>query len=133
TSPNVRATNVRVAGNDNVYLSGDVTGSDINTEMSGWINANYFTAETPAIKSISLANAKGKFDFTKTITGTWTLAGLAKSEKFNENNFTTRLTQLNSIQMTEPLGKQAKPEYGLDKPSATITITVQPTTTAKAT
>lgn len=133
TSPNVRATNVRTAGNDNVYLSSDVTGSDINTDMASWIDANYFSADTSAIKSISMSNAHGNFDFTKTVTGTWTLAGLAKGEQFNQNNFTTRLTRLNSIQMTEPLGKQAKPEYGLGKPSAVITITVQPTTTAKAT
>ena len=129
TSPNVRATNVRAAGNNTVYLTGDVTGSDINSDTASWINASYFTADPTAMKAISLANAKGKFDFTKTITGTWTLAGLVKGEQFNENNFSTRLSGLNSLQMTEPLGKQAKPEYGLNKPSATITITVQPSGT----
>lgn len=129
TSPNVRATNVRSANKDAVYLTGDVTGTDINTDIASWINATYFTANTPDIKALAFTNAKGKFDFTRVVTDTWTLTGLAKGETFNQNNFTTRLTRLNSIQMTEPLGKAAKPEYGLDKPSATITITVQPSGT----
>ncbi len=133
TSPNVRATNVRTADDNPVYLSGSVTGSDINTELAGWIDATYFTANQPDIKKIAFANAKGKFDFTKTVTNTWTLAGLAKGEQFNQDNFGTRLTKIGSLSMTEPLGKQAKPEYGLTKPSATLTITVQPTTTVKAT
>ncbi|MCX6045759.1 MAG: DUF4340 domain-containing protein [Chloroflexi bacterium] len=133
TSPNVRATNVRAAGSDPVYLSGDVTGADISTEMASWIDATYFTANQPDIKAIAFANAKGKFDFTHTISNTWTLVGLAKGEQFNQDNFSTRLTRVGSLQMLEPLGKEAKPEYGLDKPSATLTVTVQPTTTVPAT
>ncbi len=133
TSPNIRATNVRVAGSDPVYLSGDVTGSDISTEMASWIDATYFAANQPDIKAIAFANAKGKFDFTRTISDTWTLAGLAKGEQFNQDNFSTRFTRVGSIQMLEPLGKVAKSEYGLDKPSATLTITVQLTTTVPAT
>lgn len=129
TSPNVRATNVRTADKSAVYLTGSVTGTDINTDLASWVNATYFSANEPDIKAIAFTNAKGKFDFTRTITGTWTLAGLAKGEQFNQNNFSTRLTRLTSVSMTEPLGKEAKPEYGLSKPSATITVTVQPSGT----
>jgi hypothetical protein len=50
------------------------------------------------------------------------MKGLAAGEEFNANNLTTLLTRLSSLNMTRPLGKQAKPEYGLDKPSAVITV-----------
>ena len=74
----MRATNVRSANKDAVYLTGDVTGTDINTDIASWINATYFTANTPDIKALSFTNSKGKFDFTRLVTDTVTLTVVAK-------------------------------------------------------
>ena len=129
SAPNVRATNVRTANSDTVYLTGDLTGTDIRTDIANWIDTTYLTLNTADVTALSIANVNGKFDFTRGVSNTWTLADLAAGEQFNENNLTSRLTQLSSLQMTEPLAKEAKPEYGLDTPSATITVTVQPSGT----
>jgi len=133
SSPNVRATNVRTVDSDAVYLSDDVSGSDIRMDLANWIDATYLTVNTPDVTAVSIANANGKFDFTKTVSNTWTLADLAAGEQFNEATLTSYLTSLGSLSMSEPLGIEAKPEYGLDAPSATITVTVQPSGTMPVT
>ena len=50
---------------------------------------------------------------------------------FNPDSVVTLLSRLSSINMVKPLGKTAKPEYGLDAPSATITAVVSDTASTK--
>jgi hypothetical protein len=125
TSPSARATNVRVGGSDAVYTTGKISAYDISTDLSGWINTTYVQVPEAQATHLNIQNASGKLSFTRVNTTTWTLDGLTGSEVFNQNNFSTVLTRLGTMQMIGPVGKEAKPEYGLDKPSAVISVTYQ--------
>jgi hypothetical protein len=125
TSPSLRATNVRLAGNNGVYLTGEVRGSEIGIDASSWINLSYLQIPNADIQAVTIANANGTLDFTRVNTDTWTLAGLGEDEVFNNNNFQTILTRLGTLNMVAPVGKEIKPEYGLEAPTATVTVTAQ--------
>jgi hypothetical protein len=122
SSPSLRATNVRLADDDLVYLTSNVNGTDIRTDIAGWINTSYLQAPTDQVQAVTIENANGVLEFTRVNTDTWTLNGLAANEVFNSNNFTTILTRLSDLNMVEPVGKEARPEFSMDAPSATVTI-----------
>lgn len=126
SSPNVRATNVRLADGDAVYLTGDLTGSDIRIDVAGWINTTYVQAPTDQVQAVTIQNANATLNFTRVNTDTWMLEGLDADESFNQNNFTTILTRLSGINMIEPVGKEAKVEFGMDQPMAVVTATLKP-------
>ncbi len=58
--------------------------------------------------------------------GEWTLAGLAPGETLKADQANLLASRLATVSLTKPLGKSLKPEYGLDQPQATITLTVAP-------
>jgi hypothetical protein len=41
------------------------------------------------------------------------------------NNITSLATQISTLRLAEPIGKEAKPEFELDQPLATLTVTAQ--------
>ncbi len=126
SAPSGGATHIRAGGRDEVYLARGLFSYDANTDITGWIDPVYFSVAQEQAISLTLQNANGTFEFEKDETsGNWTMKGLAAGEEFNPNNFTTLLTRLSSLRMTRPLGKEAKPEYGLDNPGAEITLVVQ--------
>jgi hypothetical protein len=125
SSPSLRATNVRLADDDLVYLTSEVSGTDIRTDVTGWINTTYLQAPTDQVQAVTIENTNGLLEFTRVNTDTWTLNGLVADEIFNNNNFTTILTRLGGLNMVEPVGKEAKPEFGLDNPSATVTALLE--------
>lgn len=126
SSPSFRATNVRRGDSDNVYLTNGVTADDLHTDYGSWINTTYLAIPETDVKELTVENAQAKLQFTRPTTDTWTLSDLAAGETFNQNNLTSLVTRLSSFTMVKPLGKTAKPEYGMDKPNATVTIVSQP-------
>lgn len=126
SSPSLRATNVRAAGSDAVYLSGDLRGTDIRTDVGGWVDLIYFQTPSTDAQAVTIENANGRLEFTRVNTDTWTLNGLADDEVFNQNNFTTILTRLGGLNMVAPVGKEEQPEFGMDNPSATVTVVSRP-------
>jgi hypothetical protein len=121
SSAGASATHVRADSQPEVYLTGDLTSFDANAQASAWIDTLYFTLPQTATTSLTLENADGTFEFVKE-GEKWTLAGLADDETFNENNFTTLLSQASGVRMTEPLGKTEEAAYGLNEPLATVTL-----------
>lgn len=128
TSPSTRTTNVRLGGQDQVYLTSEVTGSEIRTDVGGWIALTYLQVPTADVQAVTIENANGTLAFTRVNTDTWTLADLSEDETFNNNNFSTILTRLGTLNMIAPVGRDEQPEFGLDQPSATVTIETQPAT-----
>lgn len=126
SSPSLRATNVRTAGSDAVYLSGDLRGTDIRTDVGGWVNLTYFQTPSADAQAVTIENANGRLEFTRVNTDTWTLNGLADDEVFSQNNFTTILTRLGGLNMVAPVGKEEQPEFGMDNPNATVTVVSRP-------
>ncbi|MEZ4866541.1 MAG: DUF4340 domain-containing protein [Caldilineaceae bacterium] len=126
SSPSFRSTNVRTGDSDNVYLTSSLASSDLHTDYGSWVNTTYVAIPTTDVQAVTVQNANATLDFTKVSTDTWTLADLAADETFNQNNLSSLLTRLTGLNMVKPLGKTAKPEYGMDALQATITVQSQP-------
>ncbi|MBP7686685.1 MAG: DUF4340 domain-containing protein [Thermoflexales bacterium] len=125
------ATHVRVNGQDEVYLARGLNSFEASTAVAGWIDAAYVSVPQDKILSATIENAQGKFEFTQGAANQWTLKGLTADQTFNPDSAVTLLARLSSITMVKPLGKTAKPEYGLDKPTATVTVILSDTASTK--
>lgn len=113
---------VRVGGEDNVYLARTFAALDLTADVTGWIQTVYVNVAQSDILTATLKNAAGSFTFTRDAQNQWTMQGLAAGEKFNPDSVVTMLGHLTNLQMIAPLGKVAKPEYGIDQPAAVLTV-----------
>jgi len=122
SSPSFRSTNVRRSDSDNVYIANGLQATDLKTDYGSWIDTSYLAIPQSDITGLTVANGQGTLTFTEVSTDTWTLADLAEDETFNQNNLTSLLTRISGLNMVQPLGKEAAPEYGMANPGATMTI-----------
>lgn len=121
----VAATNVRRAGDDNVYLTGETSSWEFGSQIKNWIDVVYLSIPQEEIITIDIENAHGKLEFEMGTDGEWMMHGLTEGEEFNPNNLISMVTRLTGLQMNAPLGIVEKPEYGFDNPSAVVTIRTQ--------
>ncbi len=124
------ANHVRLAGQDNVYVARGINSFEAATDVASWINTTYSSLPQNNLLSASIENAQGKFEFSNNA-NVLTMKNLPASQQFNPQALTGMLARLSSLTMVRPLGKEAKPEYGLDKPSATVTVVVSDTASTK--
>lgn len=130
-SPSGGATHIRLDGYDEVYLARGLNSFEASTDVAAWIDPMYVSVPQDKILSATIENAQGKFEFAKDAQNQWILKGLTADQKPNPDSVVTLMARLGSITMVKPLGKTAKPEYGLDKPSATVTVVVSDTASTK--
>lgn len=113
----------RLDDQDQVYLVDDLASSDAPSQPSGWINTLYLSAAQDQVTAVTLTNANGTFEFTKS-GDTWTMAGLAENETLNQEALNTLLGQITALRMTAPIGKETEESFGLDAPRATLKLKV---------
>lgn len=123
SSAGAGATHVRLDGQPEVYLTADLSSFEANAQASGWIDTQYFQADTTTVSTLTLQNKNGAFEFKKE-DDNWTLAGLTAGETFNPDGFNGVLNQAAALRMNSPLGKEAQASYGMDTPEATLTLTL---------
>ncbi len=122
SSAGSNTTHVRLAGQDQVYLAGDLATYEIGSDLTSWVNPVYFSVPAANVTGFTLKNANGEFVFEKDTSGAWTLRGLAAGEALDANNVTSLVTQFTALRLTKVLGKTEDAAYGLAQPSATLTI-----------
>jgi hypothetical protein len=121
---------VRADGAAEVWLTDSVNDTDASTAAVDWINPTLFTVQNADVTRVDITNHNGTFDFTQS-NNTWVMKGLSTGEKFDQTKLTDTLSKITSLVVTKPLGKTIKPEYGLQAPSATITLTLKQTSSSK--
>ena len=126
SSPSLRTTNVRPAGGDLVYLASDLRGTDIRTDVGGWAELGYVQTPSDDVQAVTIENASGALHFRRIDAATWALDELPEDEPFSQTNFTTILTRLSGLNMVAPVGRDAQPEFGMDDPLATVTVSTLP-------
>jgi hypothetical protein len=124
TAPTFSATHIRVAGQDEVYLTSDLSTQDLGVEATAWVDRTYLEVPQDEIVAVTLENANGRFDFTKT-GDTWTMAGLAADEMLNTSAVTSLVSRARLVTLLAPLGKEERASYGLDNPQAVVTLQTQ--------
>ncbi len=121
SSPTFSATHVRVAGQDEVYLTSDLSATDTSTQPTSWVERTYFSVTRADVVGLTVENESGEFGFVK-INDDWSLKDLAPDETFNLTNFQTLLSRASSIAMVRPLGQEELEGYGMQSPRAVVTI-----------
>lgn len=122
SSAGPQTSHIRLDGQNKTYLTNDLTGWETSALASNWVDTLYFSVPPEELVSFTLQNANGEFTFEKDAADNWTLVGLADDEEANAAAISGLVNRITSVRLTEPLGKEAKVSYGLDKPQATITL-----------
>lgn len=134
TSPSYGATHVRAGGQDEVYLTSDLTAYDVGVLATDWADRTYFSVPQDQVVGLKLENATGALQFVRIgVAGeepapgqvVWSLADQAPDETVNAPAVQALLTRLSSVAMLRPLGTEEKAEYGMDNPAAVVTLRTQ--------
>ena len=120
-SPTWQAAHVRADGQDEVYLTGELTAQDAGFEATSWVDTLYLSIPRDQIVRITVENAQGTLDLEKE-GETWTLQGLAPDETLDEAKVNGLLNRVTSVSLLEPLGRDGAAAYGLDQPLAVVTV-----------
>ncbi len=132
SSPSYGATNYRVDGQKEVYLADNITTWEIGADPASWVDVTYLRVPSDQVVGVTVQNAQGTLSFSKGDDGKWSMDGLRPGDVLDPNKVTGLLNLFSSFSMMRPLGKEAKAEYGLDNPTAILTMqTVSSTVTLK--
>lgn len=122
TSPGYGVTHIRLGGQAETYLTDALTVWNVGTAPASWIDATYVSVPQAEAQRIVIQNAHGQFALVKKAENAWTLEDLAEGETLNEALVNSLASRALSLYMLRPLGKDPKPEYGLDQPQATLSV-----------
>jgi hypothetical protein len=121
SAPRYTATNFRVDGSPEIYLTTELTTWEINTAVSGWIDTSYVSIDESTVTGAVLQNANGTFAFAKDGSD-WTLADLQPDETVAAGKTSAIVRNASSLTMLAPLSQSEDPSYGMDSPNAVVTL-----------
>ncbi len=122
SSPQFDTIHVRVAGRDETYLASNLSVGEAQATPISWVDPVYLRLDSSEVQTVTLRNRNGTLRFLKGEDGKWTLEGLGPEERADQSRISALVQTVTSLRMTEPLGKEARPEYGMDSPTALVTI-----------
>lgn len=132
TSAGTSAAHVRLGNEDDVFLTGELAAWEVSPQLTSWVDTTYFSVPSDNIVMLQIENANGVLQFQKN-DDTWTLVGLGEDETFDPESITSLLSKVATVRLTEPIGREADPAWGIDDPAVKITVTVVETVTAEGT
>lgn len=124
TSPRYGVTHVRADGQDEVYLTSDLSAQGAGVEATSWVDTIYFSVPSEEVVAVTVKNAQGTLEFEKEGEA-WTMVGLAEDETLDEGLVRSLVNRVTSISLLRPLGKEGLDAYGMQEPKATVTIRTQ--------
>ncbi|MGC9356891.1 MAG: DUF4340 domain-containing protein [Anaerolineae bacterium] len=129
TSPRYAATHARVDGQDETYLTDGLSTWEVTAQANTWIDAAYFSVGRDALVEVTVENANGTFTFVQEDAGEenaapqWTMEGLGADETLATSAVNNLIARATSMNMLRPLGRTEEPGYGMDNPTAVVTLT----------
>jgi hypothetical protein len=124
TSPNYQDTHVRIDGEDKVYLVKDLLASSFSPSAAGWVDTGFMALVESDVKSIIIQNKNGTFTFTQDSNSKWQFDGtLEEGMNYSDATITSLVSDVITMRMVEPVGKNIDTSYGFDQPAAVVTIT----------
>jgi hypothetical protein len=132
SAPTFGVAHVRADGQDEVYLTSELSAQDVGLEATSYVERTYFSVPRDTVVALVLENANGRFEFEREVTevagetsDTWTFKDLAPEETLKDSTVTALFNRAVSVSMRRPLGKGEEAAYGLDAPSAIVTLRTQ--------
>ncbi len=123
TSPAASSTHIRLEGENQVYLTNALSAAQLSTTLSSWVDTNYFQIPADQLKSLAIETADQSYLLSVDEQGNWTTSLIPEGQVFDPAKWNTLLASLTNIRMLEPVGKEIRPEYGLDAPAASVVYT----------
>jgi hypothetical protein len=121
SSPSFGVAHVRVEGEDEVYLTPELSAQDVGTRATDWVDSTYVDLAPEEVTAFSLQNRQGTFDFAQ-VGEVWTMAGLSGDEVLNDSAVETLLNRATRVTLQVPLGTEEETAYGLDDPNAVVIL-----------
>lgn len=125
SSPNPRSTHVRLAGESETFVTGELSRTDVQTTAASWIDTAYISLPQEQVTALTLENDQGTFTLERAGDEEWNMPDLAEDEPFDQTTLNTMLSRLAAMRLTEPLGTEELPAYGTAEPQATLTVTAE--------
>jgi hypothetical protein len=122
SSPSYGAAHVRLAGEDEAYLVGDLSSWEVNATANSWVDTSYLSVPRDDINKITLQNGNGEWNLRKGLEGDFEVAELAEGEELETSSVNTIVSRVSSVSMLQPLGLEEAPAYRMDQPNAVVTI-----------
>jgi hypothetical protein len=132
SSAGASSTHVRAATEEATYLTNQVATWELDTLQTTWIDVSYYEVPKEQITEVTLENANGTLTFVPN-GEEWTLSDATPDEPVASANINTLIDRIVSLNLHTVLGKSDSPDYGLDAPLATLTVTSSETTTGTTT
>ncbi len=102
----------RRADQDEVFLARGVSAWAISDRVSSYIDTEYVKVEDPT--EVSVQNPNGTINLVKGDDGKWKVTELPADADVDDSRVSAFVSSARSVRMAEPVGKEIKPEYGLD-------------------
>ncbi len=125
SEPSYGSTHLRVQGDQGVYLSHTLHSSQARTDASAWVKPVVVDLDKANVTAVTIHNAQGELHFTRSADG-WSLDGLDAGQTLDPQQLSAFLDRVTQLRLHAPLGKTVDASYGLDAPTATITLVTQP-------
>ena len=127
TSPSFKNLHVRRAGEDDVLMISDVSTGDFSDRAWGWVDRKYLEHEAKDVWALTIKNEKDTIVLEKNPQDdSWVAPGVPGPLKKSVIDDLVR--KAGKMNLEEPVGKVAKPEYGLG--AATVTLVTGTSTIA---
>ena len=122
SSPSYGTIHVRAEGENEAYLTNEVSTWEANATVASWIDTTYLAVPSEDLVALMLRNSNGEWSFEQDGEGHWTLVDLPEGEMLDESGVTSVVNQASRMSMVRPLGREADASYGLDQPAGTLTL-----------
>ncbi len=122
TAPSYQTVHVRLDDDNMVYLVKDFSSWEIMTAPSSWWKSAYVDVDREQLVKLSLTNRNGQVTLIKdSETGQWRFAD-ENAAPVDRDKVRTLVDQVCRIPVSEYLGREEQPEYGLKKPAAQLIL-----------
>lgn len=122
SSPGFKRVHIRKAGDKDVKLVEGLSVWDVGFKAADWVDRAYVKVPESEVWGVTVENAKGRFQLERAPSGEWAVLGARPDQVVKKTAVDELVRKAGGINLEEPIGKTAKPEYGLDAAQATITL-----------
>jgi len=128
TAPRFGSVHFRLGGQSETYLTSELATHDAAATISTWVDLTYQRLEQEDVQRFTLENGGGTFVFERVDEDLWVLLDLDEDETLDLAAVRGVLRRAASVTMRSPLGRDVRPEYGMDAPAARVTMELDDTT-----
>lgn len=122
SSPASNNIHFRLENGSNVYMTNAVTVNQMPVLITNWVNQTLVQLNSEKVNKINVKNAQGSFEFSKNADSQWQANKTESGGEFDATKWSSLLSAFTNLNLVEPVSKSIKPEFGLDKPAASITF-----------